>query len=54
MDLFLAGAETTSTIMNWIILYMTLNQEIQAKTRAEILKVSEEGTKPIHLISSNE
>jgi len=39
LDLFLAGAETTSTSLKWAILFMTLNQEVQDKCRAEIFEV---------------
>jgi len=37
MDLFLAGTDTTSTVMNWIILFFALNQNVQEKAR-DILK----------------
>merc|ERR1711936_153637 len=35
-DLFLAGAETTSTTLKWAVLLMTLNPEVQEKCRHEI------------------
>ena len=31
VDLFIAGSETTSTTLNWGMLYMILNPEIQKK-----------------------
>ena len=39
LDLFLAGAETTSTSLKWAVLFMTLNQEVQDKCREEITNV---------------
>ena len=39
LDLFLAGAETTSTSLKWAILYMILNQDVQEKCRNEIDEV---------------
>lgn len=39
LDLFLAGAETTSTSLKWAILFMILNPEAQDKCRAEIERV---------------
>ena len=36
IDLFLAGAETTSTTLKWAVLYMTLNEDVQIKCRNEI------------------
>ncbi|KAK2156658.1 hypothetical protein LSH36_208g04093 [Paralvinella palmiformis] len=35
-DLFAAGTETTSTTLNWAIIYMTLNPNIQDRIHAEI------------------
>eukprot|EP00058_Branchiostoma_floridae_P018391 XP_002603880.1 hypothetical protein BRAFLDRAFT_276924 [Branchiostoma floridae] len=35
-DLFIAGAETTSTTLYWAFLYMILNPDIQAKVQEEI------------------
>lgn len=39
LDLFLAGTETTSTTLNWMILYLIRHQDIQQKCRNEIHKV---------------
>ena len=36
LDLFLAGAETTSTTLKWGILFMAINKEAQEKCRREI------------------
>ncbi|XP_035699524.1 cytochrome P450 2C15-like [Branchiostoma floridae] len=38
-DLFIAGAETTSTTLYWAFLHMILNPDIQAKVQAEIHSV---------------
>ena len=35
-DLFMAGAETTSTTLMWAILYLVREQEIQSKVHAEL------------------
>jgi cytochrome P450 len=35
-DLFLAGAETTSTTMKWAVLLLTLHPEVQVKCRKEM------------------
>ena len=35
-DLFLAGADTTSSTLNWAMLYMILHPEVQEKVRQEI------------------
>jgi len=39
MDFFLAGTETSSTTLKWIVLYLTLHQEVQDKCRQEIYSV---------------
>jgi len=36
MDLFLAGSETTSNTMEFAILYMILNPDVQKRVQAEI------------------
>ena len=38
-DFLLAGSETSSTTLKWLVLYLTLYQEVQAKCREEILRV---------------
>ena len=38
-DLLLAGSETTSTPLNWGLLYMIRNPDVQTKCRQEILQV---------------
>jgi len=39
MDFFLAGTETSSTTLKWIVLYLTLHQEVQDKCRQEICSI---------------
>ena len=39
LDLFFAGAETTSTTLKWAVLFMVLHPESQNKCRAEIEEV---------------
>jgi len=36
MDLFMAGAETTSNTIEFALLYMILNPDVQKKVQAEI------------------
>jgi len=38
LDVFLAGSETSSMVLCWAILFLTLNQEPQRKLRQEILE----------------
>ena len=38
-DMFMAGTETTSTTLKWILLYLVLHQDIQDNCRKEILSV---------------
>ena len=40
-DMFIAGTETSSTTLKWILLYLCLYPEIQSKCREEINKVLE-------------
>ncbi|KAK2835780.1 hypothetical protein Q5P01_016264 [Channa striata] len=39
LDLFLAGTETTSTTLQWALVYLIVNPEVQAKVQAEIDRV---------------
>jgi len=39
VDLFMAGTETTSTTLQWALVYLIKNPEIQEKVQAEIDKV---------------
>ncbi len=39
-DFFVAGSETTSTTLNWAMLYMILNPEIQKKVQEELDEVT--------------
>ena len=36
MDMFIAGGDTSSTTLNWTMLYMILNPEVQNKVRDEL------------------
>ena len=38
-DFLLAGTETSSTTLKWLVLYLTLHQEVQDRCREEILRV---------------
>ena len=38
-DFLLAGTETSSTTLKWVVLYLTLRQEVQDRCRAEIREV---------------
>ena len=38
-DFLLAGTETSSTTLKWLVLYLTLHQEVQDRCRAEISEV---------------
>ena len=38
-DFLLAGTETSSTTLKWLVLYLTIHQEVQARCREEILRV---------------
>ncbi|CAI9729739.1 cytochrome P450 2B4-like [Octopus vulgaris] len=41
MDLFTAGTDTTSTVLNWVFIYMAKYPDIQDKCRAEIEKITD-------------
>ena len=36
VDFLLAGTETSSTTLKWLVLYLSLHQEVQDRCRAEI------------------
>jgi len=38
LDLFIAGSETTSMVICWTILFLTLNQDSQRKLKQEIIE----------------
>jgi len=48
MDLFLAGAETTSNTLEFAILYMVLHPDIQARVQAEIDEVIGSSRSPVY------
>ncbi len=41
MDFFIAGSETTSTTLNWAMLHMLMNPDIQKKVQEELDQVTE-------------
>ncbi|XP_063614756.1 cytochrome P450 2L1-like [Penaeus indicus] len=45
-DLFAAGSETTSSTLRWVVLYMALHPDVQAKVQAELDGVVAEGALP--------
>jgi len=46
VDLFIGGSETTSTTLNWAILFMILNPEIQKKVQLELDEAFGQGVIP--------
>ena len=38
-DFLFAGTETSSTTLKWVLLFLTLHQEVQERCRQEILRV---------------
>ena len=38
-DFLLAGTETSATTLKWLVLYLTIHQEVQARCREEIIRV---------------
>ena len=38
-DFLMAGSETSSTTLKWMVLYLTLYQEVQERCREEIREV---------------
>lgn len=51
LDLFLAGSETTSSMLSFVILLLLKHQDIQAKVHAELDAVI--GDREIHLADKN-
>lgn len=39
LDFLLAGTETSSTTLKWLVLYLTLHQKVQDRCRQEIREV---------------
>ena len=39
LDFLLAGTETSSTTLKWLVLFLTLHQEVQDRCREEIRRV---------------
>ena len=39
VDFLMAGTETSSTTLKWLVLYLTLHPEVQDRCREEILRV---------------
>ena len=37
-DFLLAGTETSSTTLKWLVLFLTIHQEVQDRCRQEILR----------------
>ena len=40
IDLFIAGSETTASMLDWLILYMMMYPEVQEQCHVEIVQVS--------------
>jgi len=38
-DMFAAGSDTTANVLNWTILYLTANPDVQEKLHQEIITV---------------
>ena len=38
-DFLLAGTETSATTLKWLVLNLSLHQEVQARCREEIIRV---------------
>ena len=43
-DFLLTGTETSSTTLKWLVLYLTLHQEVQDRCREEIREVIGDNT----------
>ena len=44
-NMFLAGTETSSTTLKWLVLYLCLHQDVQTKCREEIIKLLGKNTR---------
>ena len=42
VDLFMAGLETTSTTLHFLVLYLMLDQRVQSKMQAELDELQKE------------
>lgn len=51
LDLFLAGSETTSSMLSFVILLLLKHQDVQAKVHAELDTVI--GDREVQLIDKN-
>ncbi len=47
VDFFIAGSETTSTTLNWAMLYLIMHPDVQSKVREELDEVTGRGRLPI-------
>lgn len=52
LDLFLAGSETTSSTLSFVILLLMKHQDVQAKVYAELNSVV--GDREVHFTDKNE
>ena len=48
LDLFKAGAETSSTTLLWVILYLVRYQEVQENCYQEIIRITGEERPSLH------
>ncbi len=46
VDFFIAGSETTSTTLNWAMLYLIMHPDVQSKVREELDEVTGRGRLP--------
>lgn len=51
LDLFLAGSETTSSMLSFVVLHLLKHQDVQAKVHAELDAVI--GDREVELIDKN-
>jgi cytochrome P450 len=47
VDFMIGGSDTTNITLNWILLFLVLNQDIQDKVRAELDSVTNNGSRLI-------